>query len=66
MKISTDVVGLGFAHAETRIADIRRRAVERLEAERAAREARALASRSAEEMAARSAEKIAKTERGNR
>lgn len=58
MKISADVVGLGFAHAERRIADIRRRAAERLEAERAAREVCALAERSAEEMA--------ETERGHR
>jgi len=51
MKISAEVVGLGFAHTATRVDDIRRHAVERLEAERAAREARSLAERSAEELA---------------
>lgn len=58
MKISAEVVGLGFAHAPTRINDIRRRAIARLEAERAAREARILAEGSAEE--------ITENERGRR
>jgi len=58
MKISAEVAGLGFAHAPTRIDDLRRRAIARLEAERAAREARILAERSAET--------IAENERGRR
>jgi hypothetical protein len=51
MKISAEVVGLGFAHVASRVEDIRRRAVARREAERAAREARLLAERSAQELA---------------
>jgi hypothetical protein len=50
MKISAEVVGLGFAHAAARVEDIRRRAAASVEAERAAREARLLAERSAEDM----------------
>ncbi len=51
MKVSAEVVGIGLANIGTRIADIRRRAAERLEAERTAREVRALAERGAEESA---------------
>jgi hypothetical protein len=46
VKVSVRLIGDGFAHAEALVADVRRRAMERLEARIAARE-NARASRTA-------------------
>ena len=65
MKISADVVGLGFAHVASRVEDIRRRDIARREAERAAREARAAMRRDVRLMTERRAQELADGKRGS-
>ncbi|WP_296204870.1 hypothetical protein [uncultured Hyphomicrobium sp.] len=65
MKISADVVGLGFAHVASRVEDIRRRVIARREAERAAREARAAMRRDVRLMTERRAQELADGKRGS-
>lgn len=65
MKVSADVVGLGFAHVASRVEDIRRRAIARREAERAAREARAGMRRDVRLMTERRAQELADGKRGS-